>query len=146
MLATSTQRVYASKLRRWRRLLVQMPQDHPDLPAVLVEIDKLSNKLGAEVSDLEALLARRPGRHVGDKPTAPNPANVEASLLQQQREPSFWSAEAVAARARAVKSPDEQRSEVALRELVSLGGDADENDKDGTRASWKTCVCVEWDG
>jgi hypothetical protein len=53
---------YKTRLRKLRRILPLMPPEHEERPRVVAEIDKLTNQLGLEMTDLEAALARGPGR------------------------------------------------------------------------------------
>lgn len=53
---------YKSKLRQLRKVLPLMPDDHEERPRVLSQIERLTNQLGLEMSDLEISLSRGPGR------------------------------------------------------------------------------------
>lgn len=53
---------YRWMLKRLRRILPLMPEDDPERPKVVAKIEKLTNQLGVELTDLETALTRGPGR------------------------------------------------------------------------------------
>jgi hypothetical protein len=53
---------YRARLKKLRKVMLVIEDDHPERPKVLREIEKLTNQLGMEMTDLEASLARGPGR------------------------------------------------------------------------------------
>jgi hypothetical protein len=61
-LSPHTINCYKSRLKRLRKVLPLMPDDDPEKPLVVKQIEKLTNQLGKEMTDLEIALARGPGR------------------------------------------------------------------------------------
>ena len=122
-------------------MLPIIPQDDPELEKVLNEIERLTNILGKEMSDLETQLTKGPGR----PRKVPDITQFEKALAEAEAEAPRESPTEREARVKfkieqlRKKVETEQpevlalkRSEDALNEMIKLGGDKHEGSNETT--------------
>lgn len=146
-LADNTIRSYASRLRRLRRLLAVMPSEHPEKKRVLLDIERLTNALGGEMTpqELTVLLDRKPGRRSGGDKSQLGLDTIaqledELSTPEERRareRAAFWSQKAIDARAAKVKERSETRvtEEASEEELKRMMKEASAQDELVIRAN-----------
>ena len=128
-LSPHTINCYKSKLKKLRRILPLMPESDPETILVVKQIEKLTNQLGKEMSDLEIQLARGPGRprsqpiikeygEAKEEPTIEQLDAVRRDKLQQLRD------RVLADPANADLIAREKESDKALEEMMKMANDA----------------------
>ena len=105
-----------------RKALPFVPKDHPELPKLLREIERLSNLLGAELGDLELALIKRQG-----KPRTQPQINLDEFIPPEKgdmtEEGAYWTPEAVERRREEMKASLEQSAK-ELHDMIEQHGGA----------------------
>jgi len=141
-LSPTTMNCYRSRVRKLRKILPLMKEDDPERPKVVAQIEKLTNQLGMEMTDLEIALARGPGRprtipdvrdyeEVLKRLEGQQPAEVETD--EQRKERAEQKRQELYARVEA-EHPELKRSAEdleAMQRMMQHGGDnAEEHNAD----------------
>jgi len=140
-LAQSTVNCYKSHLRKLRRVLPMLPEDHPEREKVIWKIERLTNQLGMEMTDLEIQLTRGPGRpRLQPELEGLLPAAEPKKAMTQEEREEVWRKNHEALREKIQTTDPEfiaekdaqMRSEQALKEMMEManetmgGGGTDE--------------------